>query len=338
MAVAYLVAAAAAGFLTTLVLTPEAMRFLRSSGIVGIDQQKQEQPELPTSGGVAVIFGFLAAVSLYIGLTTFVPASPAADIQLVLAALSSTFIIAFIGLIDDIHVDRSGVEEKGNHQVRVGLAQRYKFLAPVIAALPLMAVKAGTTVMHLPFLGAVEFGLLYPLLLVPVAVTCVVNAANMLAGQNGLESGLGAVALAAVGTFAFLHGAVEGAVIAWGMAAPLLAFFYYNRYPARILPGDSLTYAVGAAYVSAAVIANVELFAAVVFLPWIVEAFLKLRSRFQASSLGELQEDGTLKPQHDRIYSLTHVFMRLGVTERRLVWYAILVEAAIVAAAFAVFA
>ncbi|MDY6765871.1 MAG: hypothetical protein SVW77_00730, partial [Candidatus Nanohaloarchaea archaeon] len=155
-------------------LTREATAFLRSSGIVGIDQQKEEKPELPTSGGVAVIFGFLAAVSLFIGLTTFVPGAPAAEISLVLAALSSTFIIGFIGLIDDIHVDRErGVEEKGNHQVRVGLAQRYKFLAPVIAALPLMAVKAGTTVMHVPFVGAVEFGLLYPLVLVPVAVTCV---------------------------------------------------------------------------------------------------------------------------------------------------------------------
>ncbi|MDY6762007.1 MAG: hypothetical protein SVY41_03085, partial [Candidatus Nanohaloarchaea archaeon] len=200
---AFLAAAVAAGFVTTLVLTPEAIRFLRSSGIVGIDQQKADRPELPTSGGVAVIFGFLAAVSLFIGLTTFVPAAPAANIDLVLAALSSTFIIAFIGLIDDIHVDReAGVEEKGNHQVRVGLAQKYKFLAPVIAALPLMAVKAGTTVMHIPFDGAIQFGLLYPLLLVPVAVTCVVNAANMLAGQNGLETSLGAVALSAVGIFA----------------------------------------------------------------------------------------------------------------------------------------
>ncbi|MDY6768686.1 MAG: hypothetical protein SVW02_01110 [Candidatus Nanohaloarchaea archaeon] len=338
MAGAFLAAAAAAGFVTTLVLTPEAMTFLQSSGIVGIDQQKEDRPELPTSGGVAVIFGFLAAVSLYIGLTTFVPGAPTARIELVLAALASTFIIAFIGLIDDIHVDRQeGVEEKGNHQIRIGLAQKYKSLAPAIAALPLMAVKAGTATMHLPFLGAVPFGVLYPLLLVPVAVTCVVNATNMLAGQNGLESALGTIALAAVGVFAFQHGEMEGAAIALGMAAPLAAFWYYNRYPARILPGDSLTYAVGAAYVSATIIANVELFAGIVFLPWIVEAFLKLRSGFQASSLGELQQDETLKPQHDSIYSLTHVFMRFDVSERQLVRYAAALELVVVAAAFAVF-
>ncbi|MFB6295110.1 MAG: hypothetical protein ABEI97_05085, partial [Candidatus Nanohaloarchaea archaeon] len=110
MAAVFLAAAVAAGFVTGLVLTREAIRFLEDSGVVGIDQQKQEKPELPTSGGVAVIFGFLAAISVYIGLTTFLPGAPTPDTELLLAALSSTFIIGIIGLIDDIHVDRSGVE------------------------------------------------------------------------------------------------------------------------------------------------------------------------------------------------------------------------------------
>lgn len=337
MAIEFVVAALVAGFTATLVLTPEAMKFLWSSGIIGIDQQKAERPELPTSGGVAVIFGFLAAVSLYIGLTTFVPGASTVNITLLLAALASTFIIGFIGLVDDIHVDRSGVREKGNHQLRVGLAQKYKSLAPVVAALPLMAVKAGTTVMYAPFIGRIEFGLVYPLLLVPVAVTSVVNAQNMLAGQNGLESSMGFVALTAVGVFAFIQGRIEGAVIALGMAAPLLAFLYYNRYPARILPGDSLTYAVGAAYVSAVIVGNIEAFGIMVFLPWIAEAFLKLRSGFQASSLGKLRDDGTLRSQHDRIYSLTHIFMRYGVTEKQLVAYAVAAEILIIAAAFTIF-
>ncbi len=333
----FIAVAVAAGFLTTLLLTPEAMRFLKASGIVGIDQQKEDKPELPTSGGVAVIFGFLIAVSLYIGMTTFIPGAPAVGIELLLAALESTFIIGFIGLIDDIHVDREGVNEKGNHQVRVGLAQKYKSLAPVIAALPLMAVEAGTSTMFLPLLGTIQFGLLYPLVLVPVAVTCVVNASNMLAGQNGLETSLGFIALSAFGIVAIAHGRLEGAVIALGMAAPLLAFLYYNQYPARILPGDSLTYAVGAAFVSAAIIGNLETVGIILFLPWIAEAFLKLRSRFKASSLGILQPDGTLKPQHDSIYSLTHVFMRFGVTEKQLVIYAAGMELAIAAAVLVIF-
>lgn len=333
----FLLIAAAAGFVTTWLLTPQAIRFLRTSGIVGIDQQKEDRPELPTSGGIPVLFGFLAATSAYIGLATFVPGAAPLDISLVLAALSATFIIGLIGLIDDIHVERGGVEEKGNEQVRVGLAQKYKFLAPVAAALPVMAVRAGHSVMHLPLFGSVAFGLLYPLVLIPVAITSVVNATNMLAGQNGLEAGMGFVALTGVGTFAALQGRFEGAIIALGMAAALLAFLRFNAYPSRILPGDSLTYAVGAAYVSAVIVANIEAFGAVVFLPWVLEAFLKLRSGFSASSLGELREDGTLRPQHEKIYSVTHILMRLRVTEKQLVVYAVAVEAALVAVALFLF-
>lgn len=333
----FLAIAVAAGFLTTFFLTPQAIQFLRSSGIVGIDQQKADRPTLPTSGGIAVIFGFLVSLSTYIGMTTFVPGAAPIDMTLVLAALSATLVIGLIGLIDDIHVKQEAVEAKQEEQVRIGLAQKYKYGAPVIAALPLMAVKAGTSTMTIPLVGAVAFGVLYPLVLVPVAITCVVNATNMLAGQNGLETSLGAIALAGLGTFAYLNGAVEGALIAYGMALPLLAFLYYNRCPARILPGDSLTYATGAAYISATIIANMELFAVVVFLPWIAEAFLKLRSKFQASSLGELQADGTLAPKHDRIYSLTHILMRFDLTERQLVMVAAGGELLLVVAALILF-
>ncbi len=331
-----LAAAVGAGALTTFLLVPQALAFLRSSGIVGIDQQKQDRPQIPTSGGITVLFGFMVAVRVYIGLQTFLLGGTVPPDAL-LAALSSVLIVGLIGLIDDIHVDQSGVEEKGAEQVRVGLAQRYKYVAPLLAAFTLMVVQAGVSSMAVPLAGVVELGALYPLVLVPVAVTCVVNATNMLAGQNGLEAGMGAVALAGIGVFAALQGRKAGAVVALGMAGPLLAFLRYNRYPARILPGDSLTYTVGAAIVAAVILANVELFGLVVFLPWIFEAFFKLRSRFQASSLGVLQDDGTLKPQHDAVYSLTHVLMRYDLTEPQIVRTAVAAELILVLAALTVF-
>lgn len=338
----FMLTAVVAGFLTTAALTPMAIEFLRNSGIVGIDQQKRQKPELPTSGGVAVVVGFLVAISVYIGLVTFVPLVQGTEpmdvgLELLLASLSATLVIGLIGLIDDIHVDHEGIEEKGNTQVRVGLAQQYKYFAPLIAALPLMAVKAGTSIMHLPFIGQFNVGILYPLVFIPIGITCVVNATNMLAGQNGLETAMGAIAFLGLGVFTYLQGAMEGAIISFGMAAALSAFYIFNAYPARILPGDSLTYAIGAAFASAVIIANVERFGIVIFLPWIAEAFLKLRSRFQASSLGVLQEDGTLKPQHDKVYSMTHVLMRFGVTEQQLVWYAAAGELILVLVALLLF-
>jgi UDP-N-acetylglucosamine--dolichyl-phosphate N-acetylglucosaminephosphotransferase len=333
-----LLIAIAAGFATTFVLTPLAMEFLRDSGIVGIDQQKADEPTLPTSGGIAVLFGFLMAMSLYMGLTTFAAQGLPVQDDLLLAALSSTLIIALIGLIDDIHVNEAGEEVKRNTQLSVGFRQWWvKPLFVLPAALPLMVVKAGHTVMTLPFIGVVDWGIVYPLVLVPIALVAVSNATNMLAGQNGLETVLGIILFLGLGTFTYLLGEIEGALIAFAMMAALLGFSYYNVYPARVLPGDALTYAIGAAFASAVIIANAETFGVVIFLPWIIEAFLKLRSRFQASSLGELQDDGTLRPMHDSIYSVTHVLMRLNVTEKQLVVYAAVGEFFLVVTALILF-
>ncbi len=319
----FVIAAIIAGFATTFALAPLAMQFLRASGIIGIDQQKPDKPERPTSGGIAVLFGFMVALTLFLGLSTFLPNSDPVQADMLLAALSSTLVIALIGLIDDIHVNQDGEEVKNSEQVSVGFRRWWvKPLFVLPAALPLMVVRAGQTTMTLPIIGLVEWGVLYPLVLVPVGVVAVSNATNMLAGQNGLETTLGIILFLGIGIFAYLHNRIEGAIIAFAMMSALMGFWYFNKYPSRILPGDSLTYAIGAAFVSAVIIANAQTFGLVIFTPWVIEAFLKLRSRFQASSLGELQDDGTLTPMHDEIYSLTHVLMRFDVTEPQLVRYA----------------
>ncbi|MCX6642330.1 MAG: hypothetical protein NTV15_02950, partial [Candidatus Bathyarchaeota archaeon] len=56
---------------------------------------------------------------------------------------------------------------------------------------------------------------------------------------------------------------------------------------------------------------NMEKFATLCFLPWIIESFLKLSSRFKAESYGILQLNGTVKPK-EKIQSLTHLVMSLG--------------------------
>jgi UDP-N-acetylglucosamine--dolichyl-phosphate N-acetylglucosaminephosphotransferase len=59
------------------------------------------------------------------------------------------------------------------------------------------------------------------------------------------------------------------------------------------------------------ILGNSERFAILLFLPWIIEALLKLRGRFAVRSFGDLQKDGTVKAPYDKIYSLTHVAMKL---------------------------
>lgn len=347
----------ALGFLVTLLGIPYAEKYLLASGIFAVDQQKEEKPRLASSGGIVVLFGFLASITSYLAFSALV-GNVGIDLAVTLAALNSAMLIALIGLLDDIHIDLEAVIEehisldgdemdveihrernigslphqrivdrltgnftdggKSEDTLRTGLGQVPKMLFVLPAALPLIAVGAGSWTMNFPLIGTLNWGLIYPLVLLPLGLFFVSNVVNMLAGTNGLSAGMSFVASTALGVFAYVNGSVEAALIAFSLCSALLAFLYFNMYPASILPGDSLTYLCGAAMFSAMVVGNMEKFGVFVFTPWILEFFLKLRSGFQAHSWGILQEDGSLKPQHEKIYSLTHVFMRRGFTERQI--------------------
>jgi UDP-N-acetylglucosamine--dolichyl-phosphate N-acetylglucosaminephosphotransferase len=300
--------------LIAFLLIPAFMRVMNNMGITGIDQQKVNKPSLPTSGGLPVFAGLLMGVMAFIFLTSFFDGDNSA-LQLkmnLLAGVLSIGIITVIGFFDDIYMKKEEVKSRSDTvEKRHGLRQWMKPLLTFFGALPLMVVMAGTSTMGVPFFGVVEFGVLYPLLLIPLAVICVSNTANMLAGTNGLEAGLMVIASFALGIFAFANGRVEASVIAFTLCLALLAFLRFNWFPSKILPGDSLTYLAGGAFVTAVILGNVEKFGIIIFLPWIIEALLKLRGRFNVRSFGDLHADGTIKAPYDKIYSLTHVFMLL---------------------------
>ena len=177
---------------------------------------------------------------------------------LLLAALASTAIIALVGVFDDLFK----------------LSWKTKLVTPVLAAFPLVAVKAGSTAMSLPFVGAVDFGLFYTFALIPIGVTGAANAINMVAGYNGVEAGTGAVI-----SFFLLAIAVQSQ--AWVAAAILAAcfgacaaFLFFNWNPARVFPGDVGTLVIGACLAAGVIIGNMEKYGLILFIP----AFFELGS------------------------------------------------------------
>ncbi len=64
------------------------------------------------------------------------------------------------------------------------------------------------------FLGTLDTGLLYPLLIIPIGMIGASNAFNMLAGYNGLEAGMGIVILSTLGLIAYNTGNTVAVVIA----------------------------------------------------------------------------------------------------------------------------
>ncbi len=305
--------ASAVSFLTSLSVLPVFIRFLESVGIVGTDIQKADRPRVAEMGGPVVMAGFLAGIFLFIWLNIFVFAQRI-DVLGIFGGISTILIIMIIGMIDDMSA-LSKVREGGRgfeRYKRLGLKQWQKPLLTLPAAIPLMAIMAGDSSMAIPFVGTVNLGILYPLFVVPLGVVGASNAINMLAGFNGLEAGLGFVTLASLGIFGYINGEIAAAAIAAVMASAILAFLVFNWYPAKIMPGDSFVYALGATIAVVAIIGNMEKFALYVFAPWMLEFLLKLGSGFKAENFGSLGKDGTLKTKYPKPYSITHLVMRAG--------------------------
>jgi UDP-N-acetylglucosamine--dolichyl-phosphate N-acetylglucosaminephosphotransferase len=314
-------------FAVTFFIVPYFIQFLRAGGIIGMDLHKKGKPKLPTSGGVCVALGVLAGLLIYIGFTTFLNGAPE-DITNLLAVISTILIVTFVGFLDDLNVKARAVITKEGLNIRVGFPQWAKPLLTLPAAVPLMVVNAGETMMGIPIIGVVDFGLLYPLILIPIGVVAVSNAVNLLAGFNGMESGMGLVYLFGLGVIAFMNGNFAAVIFLTAFAA-VAGFIKYNWYPAKFLPGDSLTYLLGAIVSSGVIVGNMEKFGMIIMLPFIIEFFLKLMSKFKASCLGKLRSDGKLDPPYGKkIYSLTHVVMNIKpLTEKQVTIIMILIQA-----------
>ncbi|MFA5746384.1 MAG: hypothetical protein WCX82_04870 [archaeon] len=284
-------------------------KFFVTRGLIAVDQQKKEKPILPQSGGIPVFFGLFIGLMLFILLSAFYYP---VNTTLIIATTLSILIATLIGFFDDLNVSKEPVKNiYGDLEIRVGLPQWLKPLLTILAAIPLIAIMAGDSTMQIPFIGVISFGWWYGLLIVPIFFVVITNSTNMLAGTNGLEGGLMAIVTLALGIFSLLNGRTEAAVISFISLFAIIPYLLNNWYPAKILPGDSLTYLFGATFASVAIIGNIETFALFIFIPWGIEIILKLRGKLKVRSLGDLQTDGTLKMPYKHIYSWTHIMMYL---------------------------
>ncbi|MDE1861018.1 MAG: hypothetical protein KGH72_04875 [Candidatus Micrarchaeota archaeon] len=315
-------------FVITIIGIRFLIYYLYISGVVAEDRNKQKPLRLPSSGGLAVAFGVVVGILVYIFGGTFV-FKPILNISSLLAICLSIILIALVGFLDDINVKEKRVQSTDIKDIRQGLKQWQKPLLTFLGALPLMAVNAGVSTVILPFIGTVQFGFFYPLIILPLAIIFVANSFNLLGGFDGLQPGMAIIATGGLFIYSMMFGTYIGTFLSGILLMALLAFMPFNWYQARVIPGDSFTYAVGATLVAIMVMGDAEAFGLIIFIPWIIEFLLHARRRFKVSDLGIRQKDGTFKaPYGSRIYSLTHLVMnsaRLG--EKEIALRLMLVEA-----------
>lgn len=304
-------------FVLVLVLSIVSLRFwidrARQAGLSGKDIHKINYPEVAEMGGLPVIFAFIVGVFLYLGIRVFLYETHSFS-ESIFAIVLAVVMAAIIGMVDDIL------------GWKIGLKQWQKPLLTLLVAFPIMALDAGVRIMSIPLFGHLDLGLFYPFFVIPGVMLVGSNGTNMLAGYNGLESGLAGIIIATLGILSYLQNQAWASVLCAVMLIAIMVFYYYNKCPAKVFPGDTFTYATGAFIGAIVIFANLEKAFLILFVPFVIEFFMKAGGRFQKESFAKVQDDGSLKLRYQKLYGLEHVMIfiwdKLGkkVTERKVVY------------------
>ncbi|MEM3791250.1 MAG: hypothetical protein QXL16_00785 [Candidatus Micrarchaeaceae archaeon] len=315
-------------FISTIIATRFFKGYFLESGIALEDHNKEKVKLLPSGMGIPYSLGILVGILAYVAGGSFIY-KPVLEINDLFAASLSMLIIAVVGFIDDVNIRNAGKGLKDNlGRPKKGLKQWQKPLLTALGALPLMAINAGTGIVHVPFLGNFNLGLLYPLIIIPLGTIFFSNAINLLGGFDGLQTIPTSIACLGFLIYSLIYGNYYTLFLSGVVLAGTVGIMIFNIYPAKVIPGDSFTYAIGASFVSIMVLGNAEAIGIIFLFPWIIEFFLHLRKKFDVSDLGIRQADGTFKsPYGKKIYSLTHLVMNLKkANEKEITLYISLIE------------
>lgn len=287
-------------FILSLIFLPKWIKKCKQVGLLWEDMNKFGSPKnVAASGGVITVMSFVLGVLFYVAIKTFLFQDNGTILE-IFSLLGVILMLSIVGLTDDLLGWRHG-----------GLSPRFRLMLAVVASIPLVVINAGVPNINLPFLGPMNVGLLYPLFLIPLGIAGATYSYNFLAGFNGLESGQGIIIISFLSLIAYITGNPWLSIMGLCMVAALLVFYFYNKYPAKVFPGDILTYIVGALIAGMAILGNFEKIAFFVFIPYVIETVLKTRGKIKKTSFGKPNKDGSLDMPYDKIYGLTHfsIFM-----------------------------
>lgn len=205
----------------------------------------------PVGGGnfiilmTIILFSIIFPISQKIGI--FV--QTAYNLRGEILVIFITFIgFGILGLLDDI-VKMFGKPEKGAMGMWVGMKRGPKFMLQIlvasVAAL-IMYFKLGISILYIPLIGiTLNMGWLY----IPFAVFVIVafsNAFNITDGLDGLASGLLLICLIAFSVIAAGNLDTPLSIFLAIWVGSLIAFLYFNVYPARIWLKDAGAMSFGA--------------------------------------------------------------------------------------------
>lgn len=213
LALAALLAAA----LVALIFTPMVRSLAIRMGAVDVpkDNRRMHDHPIPRMGGLAIFFGFVLSVLVFLPLTP--------ELR---GMLLGSVIIVMLGILDDIFA----------------LPALPKFFVQIGAAL--IAVLEGNRIDLLsnPNIFSSEPYWQLGWLSVPITVLWIVgitNAVNLIDGLDGLACGVSTISSMTMLVIALIVAEPDVAILMGALAGACIGFLPYNLHPAKIFMGDT---------------------------------------------------------------------------------------------------
>jgi phospho-N-acetylmuramoyl-pentapeptide-transferase len=278
-------AAGFTAFLSAILLGPLTIRVLRGfqttapdhlDGVVPDEQRDLGKGEVPTMGGVLILYSVVLAIVLW--------AVPNGLVKVFLGLLIA---LGLVGFLDDY--------KKVSQNDKVGLSARWKFVFQILISAAAVYCLDAVTSNHVrqlmvPFLKdpvIADMGLFAAIAFGCLVLVSSSNAVNLSDGMDGLAIGCTIVCAGTYACFAyvcghkliadylfvpFVPGCSEVTVIAAAIIGAGLGFLWHNCNPARMFMGDTGSLAIGGAIGLIAVLVKQEILLLVVGGVFVMEA------------------------------------------------------------------
>ncbi len=221
-------------------------------------QEHLKKQGTPTMGGLIFMVAITVAALLFGGfdLTNLI-------------LIGGLLLFGMIGLLDD----GLKIKKKDNEGLTVKQKLFMNLIFSMGVAYAIWTARGNAYTLNIPFLNSgLNLNLLLTALFVIVFFTAVTNSVNLSDGIDGLCGSITLVVAAFYVFYGIRGGYTTVAIFASAMCGGLLAYLFFNWYPARVFMGDTGSFALGGALGAMAIVTGTEILFILIGLIYVLEA------------------------------------------------------------------